>query len=143
MVRLWRIAAWPLVVKVPVLVAGPDGHRRHYDVAGRALAVCPGPAEQSRADLSLSRRVLQGRLPVLVRRDSRALFDPLDSRARRPICPRRTALCNPREAIRFARSARAYRAPDRIEEAAKRLGVSRSTLFEKMRKLDIRSESDT
>jgi len=30
----------------------------------------------------------------------------------------------------------------RIEEAAKRLGVSRSTLFDKMRKLDIRSESD-
>jgi DNA-binding NtrC family response regulator len=31
---------------------------------------------------------------------------------------------------------------NRIEEAAKRLGVSRSTLFDKMRKLDIRSESD-
>jgi two-component system, NtrC family, response regulator AtoC len=31
---------------------------------------------------------------------------------------------------------------NRIGEAAKRLGVSRSTLFEKMRKLDIRSESD-
>jgi len=30
---------------------------------------------------------------------------------------------------------------NRIEEAAKRLGVSRSTLFEKMRKLDIRSAS--
>jgi DNA-binding NtrC family response regulator len=30
----------------------------------------------------------------------------------------------------------------RIEEAAKRLGVSRSTLFDKMRKLGIRSESD-
>jgi DNA-binding NtrC family response regulator len=29
---------------------------------------------------------------------------------------------------------------DGVEEAAKRLGVSRSTLFEKMRKLDIRSE---
>ncbi len=29
---------------------------------------------------------------------------------------------------------------NRIEEAAKRLGVSRSTLFDKMRKLDIRSE---
>ena len=28
---------------------------------------------------------------------------------------------------------------NRIEEAAKRLGVSRSTLFDKMRKLDIRS----
>jgi DNA-binding NtrC family response regulator len=31
---------------------------------------------------------------------------------------------------------------NRIEEAAKRLGASRSTLFGKMRKLDIRSESD-
>jgi len=31
---------------------------------------------------------------------------------------------------------------NRIEEAAKRLGVSRSTLFDKMRKLDIRSDSD-
>jgi DNA-binding NtrC family response regulator len=31
---------------------------------------------------------------------------------------------------------------NRIDEAAKRLGVSRSTLFDKMRKLDIRSESD-
>jgi DNA-binding NtrC family response regulator len=31
---------------------------------------------------------------------------------------------------------------NRIEEAAKRLGVSRSTLFEKMRKLGIRSEAD-
>jgi DNA-binding NtrC family response regulator len=30
---------------------------------------------------------------------------------------------------------------NRIEEAAKRLGVSRSTLFEKIRKLDIRSGS--
>jgi excisionase family DNA binding protein len=28
----------------------------------------------------------------------------------------------------------------RVEEAAKLLGVSRSTLFEKMRKLDIRSD---
>ena len=31
---------------------------------------------------------------------------------------------------------------NRIEEASKRLGVSRSTLFEKMRKLNIRSESN-
>jgi DNA-binding NtrC family response regulator len=31
---------------------------------------------------------------------------------------------------------------NRIEEAAKRLGVSRSTLFDKMRKLGIRSDSD-
>jgi transcriptional regulator of acetoin/glycerol metabolism len=31
-------------------------------------------------------------------------------------------------------------ADGRIEEAAKLLGVARSTLFEKMRKLDIRSE---
>jgi len=31
------------------------------------------------------------------------------------------------------------RAGGRAEEAAKLLGVSRSTLFEKMRKLDIRS----
>ena len=30
---------------------------------------------------------------------------------------------------------------NRIDEAAKRLGVARSTLFEKMRKLDIRSEA--
>ena len=31
---------------------------------------------------------------------------------------------------------------NRVDEAAKRLGISRSTLFDKMRKLDIRSESD-
>jgi DNA-binding NtrC family response regulator len=31
---------------------------------------------------------------------------------------------------------------NRVDEAAKRLSVSRSTLFDKMRKLDIRSESD-
>ena len=31
---------------------------------------------------------------------------------------------------------------NRVDEAAKRLGISRSTLFDKMRKLDIRSESN-
>ena len=31
---------------------------------------------------------------------------------------------------------------NRIEETAKRLGVSRSTLFDKMRRLGIRSDSD-
>jgi DNA-binding NtrC family response regulator len=31
---------------------------------------------------------------------------------------------------------------NRIDEAAKRLGISRSTLFDKMRKLDIRADSD-
>jgi len=33
-------------------------------------------------------------------------------------------------------------AENRIDEAAKRLGISRSTLFDKMRKLDIRSGSN-
>jgi hypothetical protein len=79
MVRLWRIATWPLVVKVPVLVAG-----LMVTVAVTTSQVVLWRfAQNENTNLGLlTGAYLDGLskavLPALVRRDSRALFDPLD-----------------------------------------------------------------
>jgi len=79
MVRLWRIAAWPLVVKVPVLVAG-----LMVTVAvATSQVVLWRFAQDQESNLGLlTGAYLDGLsaavLPALVRRDARALFDALD-----------------------------------------------------------------
>jgi signal transduction histidine kinase len=79
MVRLWRIATWPLVVKVPVLVAG-----LMVTVAVTTSQVVLWRfAQNENTNLGLlTGAYLDGLskavLPALVRRDSRALFDALD-----------------------------------------------------------------
>ena len=79
MMRLWRIAAWPLIVKVPVLVAG-----LMVTVAVTTSQVVLwrfAQDQQSNLEL-LTGAYLDGLsaavLPALVRRDARALFDALD-----------------------------------------------------------------
>jgi signal transduction histidine kinase len=79
MVRLWRIAAWPLVVKVPVLVAG-----LMVTVASLTSQVVLWRfAHDQESNLGLlTGAYLDGLsaavLPALVRRDARELFDALD-----------------------------------------------------------------
>jgi signal transduction histidine kinase len=79
MVRLWRIAAWPLVVKVPVLVAG-----LMVTVAVTTSQVVLWQfAKDQESNLGLlTGAYLDGLsaavLPALVRRDARDVFDALD-----------------------------------------------------------------
>jgi signal transduction histidine kinase len=79
MVRLWHIAAWPLVVKVPVLVAG-----LMVTVAVTTSQVVLWRfAQDQKSNLGLlTGAYLDGLsaavLPALVRRDARELFDALD-----------------------------------------------------------------
>jgi hypothetical protein len=79
MVRLWHVAAWPLVVKVPVLVAG-----LMVTVAVTTSQVVLWRfAQDQKSNLErLTGAYLDGLsaavLPALVRRDARALFDALD-----------------------------------------------------------------
>src|SRR5215470_12219666 len=103
MVRLWHVAAWPLVVKVPVLVAG-----LMVTVAvATSQVVLWRFAQDQRSNLGLltgaylnglSARVL----PALVRGNQRELFDALD-RARRDryagVEPRFTIVVLPNGAI--------------------------------------------
>src|SRR5215469_10601345 len=78
-VRLWHVAAWPLVVKVPVLVAG-----LMVTVAVTTSQVVLWRfAQDQRSNLELlTGAYLDGLsaavLPALVRRDTRALFEALD-----------------------------------------------------------------
>jgi signal transduction histidine kinase len=79
MVRLWHIAAWPLVVKVPVLVAG-----LMVTVAVTTSQVVLWRfAQDQKSNLELlTGAYLDGLsaavLPALVRRDVRGVFDALD-----------------------------------------------------------------
>ena len=79
MLREWRIAAWPLVVKVPVLVAG-----LMVTVAVTTSQVVLWRfAQDQKSNLGLlTAAYLDGLskavLPALVRRDARTLFDALD-----------------------------------------------------------------
>jgi len=79
MVRLWHIAAWPLVVKVPVLVAG-----LMVTVAVTTSQVVLWRfAQDQKSHLELlTGAYLDGLsaavLPALVRRDVRGVFDALD-----------------------------------------------------------------
>jgi hypothetical protein len=79
MVRLWHIAAWPLVVKVPVLVAG-----LMVTVAVTTSQVVLWRfAQDQESNLGLlTTAYLDGLstavLPALVRRDTREVFDALD-----------------------------------------------------------------
>ena len=79
MVRLWHIAAWPLVVKVPVLVAG-----LMVTVAVTTSQVVLWRfAQDQESNLGLlTTAYLDGIstavLPALVRRDTREVFDALD-----------------------------------------------------------------
>jgi signal transduction histidine kinase len=79
MVRLWHLAAWPLVVKVPVLVAG-----LMVTVAVTTSQVVLWRfAQDQESNLGLlTGAYLDGLsaavLPALVRRDVRAVFDALD-----------------------------------------------------------------
>jgi signal transduction histidine kinase len=79
MVRLWHIAAWPLDVKVPVLVAG-----LMVTVAVTTSQVVLWRfAQDQKSNLGLlTGAYLDGLsaavLPALVRRDARELFDALD-----------------------------------------------------------------
>ena len=79
MLRLWRIDAWPLVVKVPVLVAG-----LMVTVAVTTSQVVLWRfAQDQKSNLGLlTAAYLDGLskavLPALVRRDARTLFDALD-----------------------------------------------------------------
>ena len=79
MVRLWRTAAWPLVVKVPVLVAG-----LMVTVASLTSQVVLWRFDHDQeSNLGLlTGAYLDGLsaavLPALVRRDARELFDALD-----------------------------------------------------------------
>jgi signal transduction histidine kinase len=79
MVRLWHIAAWPLVVKVPVLVAG-----LMVTVAVTTSQVVLWRfAQDQKSNLELlTGAYLNGLsaavLPPLVRRDARGVFDALD-----------------------------------------------------------------
>jgi signal transduction histidine kinase len=77
--RLWHIAAWPLVVKVPVLVAG-----LMVTVAvATSQVVLWRFAQDQKSNLELlTGAYLDGLsaavLPALVRRDARGVFDALD-----------------------------------------------------------------
>jgi signal transduction histidine kinase len=79
MVRLWHVAAWPLVVKVPVLVAG-----LMVTVAVTTSQVVLWRfAQDHESNLGLlTGAYLDGLsaavLPALVRRDARGVFDALD-----------------------------------------------------------------
>jgi signal transduction histidine kinase len=79
MVRLWHIAAWPLVVKIPVLVAG-----LMVTVAVTTSQVVLWRfAQDQKSNLELlTGAYLDGLsaavLPALVRRNARELFDALD-----------------------------------------------------------------
>jgi signal transduction histidine kinase len=79
MVRLWHVAAWPLVVKVPVLVAG-----LMVTVAAMTSQVVLWRfAQDQESNLGLlTGAYLDGLsaavLPALVRRDAHELFDALD-----------------------------------------------------------------
>ena len=79
MVRLWHIAAWPLVVKVPVLVAGL--------IVTVAVTTSQVVLWRFAQDQKTSLGLLTGAyldglsaaiLPALVRKDARDLFDALD-----------------------------------------------------------------
>jgi hypothetical protein len=83
MLGFLRIAAWPLVVKVPVLVAGLMINHRPYDPADRALAVGPGPGAQSRTRGYLD-GVSAAVMPAIVRGDVWEAFDALDGARRNP-----------------------------------------------------------
>ena len=79
MVRLWHIAAWPLVVKVPVLVAG-----LMVTVAVTTSQVVLWRfAQDQKSNLGLlTGAYLDGlsaaEQPAMVHRDARELFDALD-----------------------------------------------------------------
>src|SRR5262252_7202700 len=77
--RLWHIAAWPLVVKVPVLVAG----LMVTVAAATSQIVLWRFAQDQMTNLELlTGAYLDGLsaavLPALVRRDARGVFDALD-----------------------------------------------------------------
>jgi signal transduction histidine kinase len=79
MARLWHIAGWPLVVKVPVLVAG----LMVTVAATTSQVVLWRYAQDQKSNLGLlTGAYLDGLsaavLPALVRRDTRELFDALD-----------------------------------------------------------------
>jgi hypothetical protein len=79
MVRLWRIAAWPLVVTVPVLVAGLMA----TVAVATSQVVLWRFAQDQKSNLELlTGAYLDGLsaavLPALVRREGHALFDILD-----------------------------------------------------------------
>jgi two-component system, OmpR family, sensor kinase len=77
--RLWRIAAWPLVVKVPVLVAGL---MVTVAVTTSQVVLWRFAQDQSSNLGLLTGAYLDGLseavLPALIRRNVRALFDALD-----------------------------------------------------------------
>ena len=79
MVRLWHIAAWPVVVKVPVLVAGL---MVTVSVTTSQVVLWRFAQDQKSNFGLLSGAYLDGLsaavLPALVRRDTRQLFDALD-----------------------------------------------------------------
>ena len=79
MVRLWHIAAWPLVVKVPVLVAGL---MVTVAVATSQVVLWRFAQDQTSNLGLLTGAYLDGLsaavLPALVRKDARELFDALD-----------------------------------------------------------------
>jgi signal transduction histidine kinase len=79
MVRLWHIAAWPLVVKVPVLVAGL---MVTVAVTTSQVVLWRFAQDQKTSLGLLTGAYLDGLsaaiLPALVRKDARDLFDALD-----------------------------------------------------------------